>query len=155
MSREHFGAVNTPVYRASTILYPSLAALRAHEMPYSYGRRGTPTTRSFEAAANAFEGAERTLAVPSGLNAVALALLSVCSAGDHLLMADSCYVPTRTFCDKTLRRLGIQTTYYDPTIGNGIAKLFQANTKAVFCESPGSGTFEVQDIPLLAGIAHD
>ena len=86
MSDEHFGVVNTPVYRASTILYPDLAALKANKQPYTYGRRGTPTTRSFEAAINALEGAARTVTVPSGLNANAVAILSVCGAGDHLLM---------------------------------------------------------------------
>jgi cystathionine beta-lyase len=154
MSREHFGVVNTPVYRASTILYPNLAAERAHDMPYTYGRRGTPITRSLEDAINALEGGARTIIAPSGLNAVALAMLSVCGAGDHLLMADSCYQPTRAFCDKTLKRFGVTTTYYDPCIGAGIEALFRPNTKAVFCESPGSLTFEVQDVPAIAAVAH-
>ena len=89
MSDTHFGAVNTPIYRASTILYPDLAALKANQQPYSYGRRGTPTTRSFEEAISVLEGAARTVTVPSGLNANALAILSACGAGDHLLMVDS------------------------------------------------------------------
>lgn len=153
-SREHFGVVNTPVYRASTILYPSVAALDARDMPYTYGRRGNPTVESLEEAVNALEGAQKTVFVPSGLNAVATALLSVCSAGDHLLMADTCYAPSRIFCDKTLKRLGIETTYYDPLLGAGIERLIRPNTKAVFCESPGSLTFEVQDIPAIAAAAH-
>ena len=154
MSAEHFGAVNTPVYRASTILYPSLAALEANKQPYTYGRRGTPSSRSFEEAITALEGGARTVTVPSGLNAISLAILSVCNAGDHLLMVDSAYHPTRHFCDKTLKRFGVETSYYDPLIGAGIAELFRPNTKAVFCESPGSLTFEVQDIPAIAHVAH-
>ncbi len=152
MSDEHFGVVNTPVYRASTILYPDLAALKANRQPYSYGRRGTPTTRSFEEAICAMEGAARTVTVPSGLNANALAILSVCGAGDHLLMVDSAYEPTKTFCETTLKRMGAETSYYAPT--DDIAPLLKHNTKAVFCESPGSLTFEVQDIPAIVKAAH-
>lgn len=152
MSDEHFGVVNTPVYRASTILYPDMAALKANKQPYSYGRRGTPTTRSFEEAVSALEGAARTVTAPSGLNANALAILSVCGAGDHLLMVDSAYEPTKSFCDRTLKRMGVETTYYAPTAD--IAPLLKPNTKAVFCESPGSLTFEVQDIPAIAQTAH-
>ena len=154
MSREHFGAVNTPVYRASTILYRDLASQKAHDAPYTYGRRGTPTSRSLEELVTALENGARTVIVPSGLNAIATAILSVCSAGDHLLMVDSCYAPTRTLCDKTLTRLGIETTYYDPLVGAGIAGMLRNNTRAVFCESPGSLTFEVQDIPAIAEVIH-
>jgi cystathionine beta-lyase len=154
MSDEHFGVVNTPVYRASTILYPDMATLKSGKVPYTYGRRGTPTTRSFEEAVNTLEGGARTVSVPSGANAIATAILTVCGAGDHLLMADSCYEPTRKFCDRTLSRFGVETTYYDPLIGADIAALFRPNTKAVFCESPGSLTFEVQDVPAIASIAH-
>ena len=153
-SRDHFGVVNTPVYRASTILYPNVAALDAHDMPFTYGRRGNPTLKSLEEAINELEGATRTLFVPSGLNAVATAILSVCVSGDHLLMADTCYGPSRAFCDKTLKRFGVETTYYDPLIGAEIERLFRPNTRAVFCESPGSLTFEVQDVPAIAGVAH-
>jgi len=148
-STAHVGVVNTPVYRASTILYPDVAALDAHDMPFTYGRRGNPTVRSLEDAVNALEGATRTMFFGSGLNAVAMAILAACSAGDHVLVVDSAYAPSRIFCDKTLRRFGIKATYYDPLIGAGIAELFQPNTKAVFCESPGSLTFEVQDIPAI------
>ena len=152
MSTEHFGAVNTPVYRASTILYPDLAAIKANTQPYTYGRRGTPSTKSFEDAISSLEGAARTVSVTSGVQAIGLAILSVCGAGDHLLMVDSCYEPTRILCDRTLRRLGIETTYYAP--GDDIAPLLKPNTKAVFCESPGSLTFEVQDIAAIAKAAH-
>ncbi|HEY5347380.1 MAG TPA: PLP-dependent transferase, partial [Rhizomicrobium sp.] len=134
MSEEHFGVVNTPVYRASTILYPDLAALKALAGPYTYGRRGTPTTSSFEDAVTQLEGGARTVTVPSGLNAIATAILSVCGAGDHILITDSCYGPTRALCEKTLKRFGISASYYDPLIGGDIAHLLQPNTKAVFCE---------------------
>ncbi|HEY8254867.1 MAG TPA: cystathionine beta-lyase [Rhizomicrobium sp.] len=152
MSDSHFGAVNTPVYRASTILYPDLAAIKANTQPYTYGRRGTPSTQSFEEAISAIEGAARTVSVTSGIQAIGLAILSVCSAGDHLLMVDSCYEPTRTLCDRTLKRFGIQTSYYAPD--EDITAHLKANTKAVFCESPGSLTFEMQDIPAIAKAAH-
>jgi cystathionine beta-lyase len=152
MSAEHFGAVNTPIYRASTILYPDLAAIKANTQPYTYGRRGTPSTRSFEDAISSLEGAHQTVSVTSGIQAIGLAILSVCSAGDHLLMVDSTYEPTRILCDRTLRRFGIETNYYPP--GDDIAAHLKPNTKAVFCESPGSLTFEVQDIPAIVKTAH-
>jgi len=155
MSEEHFGTVNTPVYRTSTILHRNLASLKAEKKArYTYGRRGTPTTRSFEEAVSALEGAARTVSLPSGLNAIVTAILAVCRAGDHLLMVDSCYGPTRNFCNTVLKRYGIETSYYDPLIGEGIAALFRPNTRAVYCESPGSLTFEVQDIPAIAAVAH-
>jgi len=154
MTAEHFGAVNTPVYRTSTILHPSIESLKGEGLPYKYGRRGTPSSRSFESAIEALEGGARCVAVPSGLNAIATAILAVCGAGDHLLMTDSCYGPTRLFCDKTLKRFGVETQYYDPLIGGGIAGLFRPNTRAVYCESPGSLTFEIQDIPAIAAAAH-
>ncbi|MEI9932418.1 MAG: cystathionine beta-lyase [Rhizomicrobium sp.] len=154
MTREHFGAVNTPVYRTSTILHPNVESLKGEKQPYKYGRRGTPSSRSFESAIEQLEGGARCVAVPSGLNAIATAILSVCGAGDHLLMTDSCYGPTRHFCDKTLKRFGVETTYYDPLIGDGIAALIRDNTHAIYCESPGSLTFEIQDIPAIGEAAH-
>ncbi len=152
MSEDHFGAVNTPVYRASTFLFPDLATLESRQQDYVYGRRGTPSSASLEEALCALEGGARTVLVPSGLNACATAILSVVGAGDHLLMVDSVYEPTRDFCDKHLRRFGVETTYYPPTAD--ISPYLKPNTRAVFCESPGSLTFEVQDIPALAKIAH-
>jgi cystathionine beta-lyase len=152
MSDAHFGAVNTPVYRASTILFPDMAALKAGKQPYTYGRRGTPSTRSFEDAISGLEGAARTEVCTSGIQAIALAILSVCGAGDHILVVDSAYEPTRLLCDRTLKRLGIETSYYAPNAD--IAPLLRPNTKAVFCESPGSLTFEVQDIPAIVKAAH-
>lgn len=108
MTAEHFGAVNTPVYRTSTILHPSLELLKGEQLPYKYGRRGTPSSRSFESAIEELEGGARCVAVPSGLNAIATAILAVCGAGDHLLMTDSCYGPTRIFCDKTSSVSGLR-----------------------------------------------
>ncbi len=154
MSREHFGVVNTPVYRVSTILYENLAALEAADAPYIYGRLGTPTSRSLEIAASELEGGARTVLCPSGLSAITTAILSVCGSGDHLLVTDSCYGPTRSFCDKALRQFGVETSYYAPTIGAGIKELFRSNTRAVFCESPGSLTFEIQDLPAIAEMVH-
>jgi cystathionine beta-lyase len=153
MTREHFGSVNTPVYRTSTVLYPDIQSLVTENQPYKYGRRGTPTSRSFEGAIEELEGGARCVAVPSGLNAIATAILAVCSAGDHLLMVDTCYGPTRHLCDKTLPRFGIETSYYDPLIGDAIAAHFKPNTRAVYCESPGSLTFEIQDVPAIAAAA--
>jgi cystathionine beta-lyase len=152
MSRTHFGAVNTPVYRASTILFDDVENLKHSHAPYTYGRRGTPTSRSLEDAVTALEGAARTVIAPSGLNAIITAILSVCGSGDHLLMVDTCYEPTRHFCERVLTRLGVETSYYAP--GDDIAPLLRRNTRAVFCESPGSLTFEVQDIPAIAAAAH-
>jgi cysteine-S-conjugate beta-lyase len=160
MSAEHFGTVNTPVYRTSTILHSDLASLKAELNEgklkrYAYGRLGTPTTTSFEQAISALEGAARTVSLPSGLNAITTAIFAVCGAGDHLLMTDNVYGPARRFCNGALKRLGVEATYYDPLIGAGIEELFRPNTKAVFCESPGSLTFEVQDIPAIAAAAHE
>ena len=152
MSAEHFGVVNTPVYRASTILYPDLKALKANSQPYTYGRRGTPSTQSFEEAISSLEGAAKTVSVTSGVQAIALAILSVSSAGDHILMVDSCYEPTRILCERTLKRFGVETSYYAPN--DDITAHLRPNTKAVFCESPGSLTFEVQDIAAIVQAAH-
>lgn len=155
MSAEHFGTVNTPVYRTSTILHESLAKLKDEaNARYNYGRIGTPSTESFETAVAELEGAARTVSVPSGLNAITTAILCVVETGDHILVADTVYGPTRRFCNGALKRMGVETTYYDPLIGEGIESLFRANTKLVFTEAPGSLTFEMQDIPAIAEVAH-
>jgi cystathionine beta-lyase, bacterial len=154
----HQGVVNTPVYRASTVLHASVAAMEASgRKPYEgvrYGRYGTPTTFAFEEAVAAVEGGARAIAMPSGLAAITGTLMALLKAGDHLLMVDSAYFPTRKFCDSVLAGLGIETTYYDPLIGAGIAALMKPNTRLVFTESPGSLTFEVQDLPAIAAAAH-
>ncbi len=150
----HHGFANTPIYRGSTVLYPTLASLEANDQDYSYGRLGTPTVQALESTLAELEGGHATLLTPSGLSAVSAALLAFVSAGDHILVSDSVYRPTRRFCDNVLKRLGVRTTYYDPLIGDGIAKLLTDKTKVVFTESPGSQTFEVQDIPAIAEAAH-
>jgi len=150
----NFGIVNPPVYHASTVLYPSLAELRAHRQPVTYGRRGTPTTFALQEAIADLEGGHRTVLTPSGLSACTTALLSYVEAGDHILVTDSVYAPTRAFCDGHLKRMGVDTEYFDPRIGGGIATLLRENTRLVFTESPGSLTFEVQDIPAIAAAAH-
>jgi cystathionine beta-lyase len=149
------GFVNTPIYRGSTVLFPTAAGLEANDQEYTYGRLGTPTVTALAEAIAELEGGHATLLTPSGLSAIATTFLALVSAGDHVLVSDSVYRPTRHFCDDMLKRLGVQTTYYDPLIGAGIADLIQPNTKVVFTESPGSQTFEVQDIPAIAGAAHD
>ena len=152
----HHGYVNTPVYRASTLLYPTAEDYLAHRGRYQYGRRGTPTSEALQTALADIEGPQcaGVALLPSGLAAVSAALLSALRAGDHVLVTDSAYGPTRNFCDTILSRYGIATTYYDPRIGSGIAALMKPNTGAVFVESPGSLSFEVQDVPAIAAEAH-
>jgi cysteine-S-conjugate beta-lyase len=155
-SKAQHGFVNPAVYHASTVLYPTAEDQVAHRSRYQYGRRGTPTSEALEQALAVLEGdgcAGVTL-LPSGLAAISTALLSVASAGDHILVTDSVYRPTRNFCDGVFKRMGVETTYYDPLIGAEIAKLFKPNTRAVFVEAPGSQSFEMQDIPAIANIAH-
>ena len=152
--KDHAGAVNTPVYHASTIIYPSLAAIRGTEkIPYTYGRRGTPTTSALQDAMNVLEGADGTMLTPSGASAVSLAIMTAVSAGAHLLMVDSAYQPTRKLCDQLLSDYGVETEYYDPLIGGDIANLIRDNTAMIFMESPGSQTFEVQDVPAIVAAA--
>jgi cystathionine beta-lyase len=150
----HHGFVNPPVYRGSTVLFKSLEAFEKRQQRYTYGRRGTPTTEALEAAISHLEGGHKTMLAPNGLAAITHALLALVKTGDHVLVTDSVYQPTRRFCSTVLARLGIETTFYDPLIGAGIAKLMKPNTKVVFTESPGSQTFEVQDIPAIAKAAH-
>ncbi|MEL5879169.1 cystathionine beta-lyase [Cereibacter sphaeroides] len=150
----HLGAVNTPVYRASTILFPTLAALEAKEgTKLRYGRRGTPTTHALEDAVCALEKADRALLAPSGVSAISTILMSFAEPGAHILMTDSAYGPARKFCEFTLRRFGVETTYYDPTVGAGIEALIRPETKLIWMESPGSQTFEVQDVSAIAEVA--
>ena len=155
------GVVNAPVYHASTITFPTVTALEeAGRLRFDpgktyYGRYGTPTTFGFEESVAALEGGYRTVTTGSGKAAIVAALSAFLKAGDHLLMVDTTYGPTRAFCDKFLTRYGIETTYYDPLIGAGIADLIRPETKVVFTESPGSQTFEVQDVPAIATAAHD
>lgn len=152
----HAGSVSIPPYRTSTVLFPSLDALEARDPDHlgvRYGRLGTPSSHAFEEAMAALEGGHRAVTMGSGLSAITTTLMAFLKAGDHLLMTDSCYGPTREFCDGDLARFGVTTTYYDPLIGGGIAALIRPETRVVFLESPGSITFEVQDVPAIAAAA--
>ena len=151
---DQHGFVNPPVYRGSTVLFPTVRALETLDQDYVYGRRGTPTQAALQKAICSLEGGALTLLTPSGLSAIAATLLAFAKSGDHILVTDSSYGPTRRFCTRFLKRLGIETTFYDPLIGSGIASLFRDRTVLVFTESPGSLTFEVQDIPAIADVAH-
>jgi cystathionine beta-lyase len=149
------GFVNPPVVHGSTVLYPSADDLHAHRGEYQYGRRGTPTTKALQEAMMALEGPQCAGVgiAPSGLAAISTTLLAVLKAGDHLLVCDNAYRPTRNFCTGVLARYGVETTYFDPLIGSGIAQLFKANTRAVLVEAPGSQSFEMPDIPAIASVA--
>lgn len=150
---QQHGFVNPPVYRGSTVLFPTVAALSGKGQRYVYGRRGTPTVDALQEAIARLEGGADCKLTASGYQAVTTAILAFVEAGDHILMVDSVYQPTRQFCDYALQRLGVETEYYDPLIGAGIERLVRENTRLIFTESPGSQTFEVQDIPAIADVA--
>ncbi|WP_034994834.1 cystathionine beta-lyase [Beijerinckia mobilis] len=154
---EQFGYVNTPIYRGSTVLYPTFEDLSARRGRFSYGTQGTPTTQSLETAWSEIAGAAGTVLVPTGLAAITLALLTAVKAGDHILVTDSVYRPSRNFCDTILQRMGVETTYYDPLIGAGLEALVRPNTSVVFLETPGSQSFEIQDVAAIEAVAaaHD
>jgi cystathionine beta-lyase len=139
------------------VLYPSAEDFLAHRARYQYGRRGTPTTEALELVLQELEGPQcaGVSLLPSGLAAISGAFLSLVHAGDHVLITDSAYGPTRTFCDQILTRLGVAVTYYDPLIGSGIDALIRPNTRLVYLESPGSLSFEMQDTPAIAKAAHE
>ncbi len=162
-----YGCVNVPIYRSSTIIFPTIEdynkaskgeafyktseGIRSRD--FSYGTSGTPTTHALQRAVAELENAKYALISPSGLAAITNSLLALLKAGDHLLMVDSVYGPTRRFCNNVLKNLNIETTYYDPRIGKDIQKLIKKNTKVIFMESPGSLTFELQDIPAICKVA--
>ncbi|HEX6944837.1 MAG TPA: cystathionine beta-lyase, partial [Casimicrobiaceae bacterium] len=155
------GTVNLPVARASTVTFSSVAEMEAVQRRFeageavpTYGITNMPLRAAFEELMVALEGGHRAVTLPSGLAAVSVALVACVESGDHVLVPDSCYGPTRRFCDRTLKRMGVETTYYDPLAGPGIAASIRPNTKVVYAESPGSLTFEVQDIPAIAEAAH-
>ena len=150
---EQFGFVNTPVFRGSTVLFKTLADHDAPTQPYTYGRAGNPTTTGVERLVSELEGAYGTTLVPSGLAAITVAMLSAVKAGDEILVTDSAYEPARTFGDKFLEKMGVTVRYYDPRIGAGIAGLLTEKTKAIWVESPGSLTFEIQDLPAIVAAA--
>ena len=154
------GVVNPPVQRASTVVFKTVAekqkamANRANKTLF-YGRRGTHTHFAFQEAMTEVEGGAGCALYPCGTAAISNAILSFVESGDHILMVDTCYEPTRDFCDVIMKKMGVETTYYDPLIGEGIRELIQPNTKILFLESPGSITMEVQDVPKLTQIAHE
>jgi len=156
--RRFLGAVNTPVFRASTILFSDLAELeraaRGEHPGISYGLHGLPTVTDLQSAMAALEGGFAALAVPSGLTATTLPLLALARPGDHVLVTDVVYGPTRRFCENHLKRLGVEVSYYDPLAAAALEREFRPNTRLVFAESPGSLTFEVQDVPAIAAVAH-
>jgi cysteine-S-conjugate beta-lyase len=148
------GFINVPAFRGSTVLYPDVATLKSRKQRYTYGTHGTPTTDALTEAWTDLAGAAGTVLVPSGLSAITMALMTALSAGDHLLMTDAAYFPARNFADNALNRMGVETTYYDPAIGAGIAELLRPNTKAILTEAPGSQTLDMQDIPAISAAAH-
>jgi cystathionine beta-lyase len=157
-SGKFLGAVNTPVFRATTILFETVAemerAARGEHPEPTYGLHGLPTVTDLQRAVAEIEGGHAALAVPSGLTATTFPLIALARAGDHVLVTDAVYGPTRRFCDLHLPRFGVEVSYYDPLAGAAIEREFRANTRIVFTESPGSLTFEVQDIPAIAAAAH-
>lgn len=156
---DNHGIVNPPVYHASTVLFPTVEAWEhareRRDAPDAvvYGRRGTPTTFALQDAMAELEGADRCIAVPSGLAAITAPLLAFLDPGDHMLMVDAVYYPARRFADSLLARMGVETTFYDPAVGAGIADLMRGNTRVVYLEAPGSQTFEMQDVPAIAAAA--
>ena len=150
------GFVNPPVVHGSTVLYPTADDLHAHRGEFQYGRYGTPTTRALQDVLMALEGPQCAGVglAPSGLAAISTTLLSVLKAGDHLLVCDNVYRPSRNFCNGMLARYGVEISYFDPLIGAGIETLFKSNTRAVLVEAPGSQSFEMPDIPAIASVAH-
>ncbi|WP_102277551.1 cystathionine beta-lyase [Vibrio cyclitrophicus] len=154
------GVVNPPVQRASTVVFNSVeekrkATINRANKTLFYGRRGTTTHFAFQDAMVEVEGGAGCALYPCGTAAISNAILSFVETGDHILMVDTCYEPTRDFCDTIMKKMGVETTYYEPTIGEGIQDLIKPNTKVLFTESPGSVTMEVQDVPTLARIAHE
>ena len=153
--RDQHGFVNQPVYHGSTVLYPDTATMKNRAQKYTYALRGTPTTDALEEALDALEGSAGTILLPSGLAAVTVPLLAFLSSGDHLLIVDSVYTPTRRFADSVLKRMGVIVEYFDPAKGaDGLKGLMRAETRVVFLEAPGSNTFEMMDIRAASDIAH-
>ncbi len=155
---EGFRSLNTPLYRASTVLFPNAAAVNdewdQYEVGYTYGLYGTPTVLELAARICELEDGFRTLITPGGQSAISLINFALLKSGDHALVPESIYGPNRHFARQVLRRFGVDSTFYDPTIGTGIKDLLRSNTRLVWCESPGSITMEVQDLPAIVAAAH-
>ncbi len=157
MSDDHFGAVNTPVYRASTIIHPTLDHIRRRQtLPYYYGRRSTPSIDSLTSAMRELEAADASVLCPSGVSALALCFLTVLQAGDHVLVVDTAYDPTQLMAQDFLRKFDIEVDFFAPreTIDE-ISKRLKPNTRLIMAESPGSLTMELQDIPALVGLCQE
>jgi cystathionine beta-lyase len=150
---EQHGFVNTPIYRGSTVLAPTVEQFLSKSARFVYGRRGTPTTEALANAITSLEGGADTALTSSGLSAITAALIAVTRAGDHVLVSDGVYGPNRHFCDTLLAQSGVEVQYYDPLIGGAISEQFRKNTRAVFLESPSSLSFEVQDVPAIVAAA--
>ena len=156
---DRHGFVNPPIHRGSTVRFPDLESFEGSlevdlkDGPFTYGLLGTPVERELESMLADLEGGAGSVLLGSGLAAVGVSLLAHLGSGDHLLMVDSCYAPSRIICSERLAALGIETTFYDPTIGAGIEALIRPNTRVLFMESPGSLTFEVQDVRTLVEVA--
>lgn len=151
--QEQYGFVNGSIYRGSTVVYNTLDDIEKRNARFHYGTSGTPTIENLENAWSELAGAAGTVISPSGLGSIALALFTTTKSGDHLLMPDCVYRPSRNFCDGMLKRFGVETEYYDPMIGADIEKLVRPNTSTIFLEAPGSQSFEVQDVPAIVAVA--
>ncbi len=145
----YFGVVNPPICRTSTILYKDMAAYFDPNTKFRYGRVNNPLSQAFEEAIAELECGHHAISASSGFSAVTTSILSFVKSGEHILIVDGCYPPTRFFADKQLRDFGVEVEYYDPCIGAGIKDLIRNNTSAIFLESPCSATFEAQDVPAI------
>jgi cysteine-S-conjugate beta-lyase len=154
-SEANHGFINFPAYRGSTVLFPDVATMKDRSQRYTYGTHGTPTTDALCEAWSDLSGAAGTVLVPSGLFAIIAALTTALASGDHLLMTDAAYQPARIYCDTILKRMGVETTYYDPAVGSGIDALMRPNTRAIFVEAPGSQSLDMQDVPAIANVARE
>ena len=151
---DYYGFVNPPVVHASTVLFPDYETMKKRDQKYLYATRGTPTTDALAEAIDHLEGSAGTIIVPSGLAAVSVPMLAFAKAGDHCLIVDSIYGPTREFADTMLTRLGVTIEYFDPHIGDGFPQLLRDNTAIVVLEAPGSNTFEMLDVAAISSAAH-
>lgn len=151
---DYHGFINPPVVHASTVLFPDYETMKNRDQKYTYGTHGTPTTDALVEAIDHLEGSAGTIIVPSGLAAVSVPMLAFAISGDHCLIVDSIYGPTRAFADNMLTRLGIEVEYFDPSIGSGFADLLRDNTGMVVLEAPGSNTFEMLDVAAISSAAH-
>ncbi len=152
---DYFGVVNPPICRTSTILYKDMAAYFDPNTKFRYGRIGNPLSHAFEEAVSELEGGYNAITAPSGFCAISTTFFAFLKAGDHVLIVDSCYPPTRFFANKQLRDFGVEVEFYDPMIGADIKNLIRGNTALIYLESPSSATFEVQDVPAIVKVAKE